>query len=109
IRCVAFEGKDKRYITDDKLFGGPLFAQYTHAMNWLKGKLNVRYDIEGQGSQARKEIWEIPETIFKEALINSLSHRDYYDKGGVITLEVFEDRIEISNPGGLVSAIPEAE
>lgn len=50
-------------------------------------------------------MWEIPETAFKEAIINALAHRDYYDKGGRITIELFNDRVEISNPGGLVSAI----
>ena len=109
IRCIAFQGTDKRFIIDDKPFGGTLYEQYLQAMHWLKGKLNVRYDIEGQGGSARKEIWEIPETVFKESIINSLSHRDYYDKGAVIHVEVFDDRVEISNPGGLVSAIPEAE
>lgn len=109
IRCIAFEGRDKRFIIDDKPFGGNLYQQYQQAMQWLKGKLNVRYDIEGQGGRPRKEIWEIPETAFKEAIINALSHRDYYDKGAVIHIELFSDRVEISNPGGLVSAIPEAE
>jgi ATP-dependent DNA helicase RecG len=109
IRCIAFDGTDKRFIIDDKPFGGNLFQQYQQAMRWLKGKLNVRYDIEGQGGGPRKETWEIPETVFKEAIINALSHRDYYDKGAVIHIEVFSDRVEISNPGGLVSAIPEAE
>jgi ATP-dependent DNA helicase RecG len=109
IRCIAFQGIDKRFIIDDKFFGGNLFHQYQQVMQWLRGKMNVRYDIEGQGSGPRKEIWEIPETAFKEAIINALSHRDYYDKGGVIHVEVFDDRVEISNPGGLVSAIPEAD
>ena len=109
IRCIAFQGQDKRFITDDKFFGGNLYRQYIQAMQWLRGKLNVRYDIEGQGGGPRKEIWEIPETVFKEAIINALSHRDYYDKGALIHIEVFDDRVEISNPGGLVSAIPESE
>lgn len=109
IRCIAFQGTDKRFIVDDKTFGGNLYHQYLQALQWLKGKLNVRYDIEGQGAGPRKEIWEIPETVFKETIINALAHRDYYDKGGVIHIELFDDRIEISNPGGLVSAIPESE
>jgi ATP-dependent DNA helicase RecG len=108
-RCIAFQGTDKRFIMDDKPYGGNLYQQYRQAMQWLKGKLNVRYDIEGQGGGPRKEIWEIPETVFKEAIINALSHRDYYDKGAVINIELFDDRVEISNPGGLVSAISEAE
>jgi ATP-dependent DNA helicase RecG len=109
VRCIAFSGTDKRYIIDDQIFGGNLYHQYQQALQWLRGKLNIRYDIEGQGSGPRKEIWEIPETIFKEVIINALAHRDYYDKGAVINIEVFDNRVELSNPGGLVSAIPEAE
>jgi ATP-dependent DNA helicase RecG len=88
---------------DDKIFGGPLMQQYRSALQWLKSKLDVRYIIEGSGP--RKEVWEIPETALKEAVVNALSHRDYYDKGGRIMIELFDDRLEISNPGGLVSAI----
>lgn len=109
IRCVVFDGLDKRYIIDDKIMTGTLFQQYQQSMVWLKSKLNVRYDIEGEGSKARKELWEIPETVFKEAIINSLAHRDYYDKGGRITIELFNDRVEITNPGGLVSSIAKNE
>ena len=109
VRCVAFDGLDKRYIIDDKIMGGTLFQQYQQSMIWLKSKLNVRYDIEGEGGKARKELWEIPEIVFKEAIINSLAHRDYYDKGGRITIELFNDRVEVTNPGGLVSSIAKNE
>lgn len=107
IRCIAFEGITKTQIIDDKVFGGPLMNQYQQSMQWLKSKLNVGYEIEGGGP--RKEIWEIPETAFKETIINALSHRDYYDKGARITIILFLDRIEISSPGGLTSAISLAE
>lgn len=109
VRCIAFEGTDKRFIIDDKVMSGTLYQQFLQAMEWLKGKLNVRYDIEGAGSQPRKEIWEIPEIVFREAIINALAHRDYYEKGARITIELFEDRVELSNPGGLVSGIPRNE
>lgn len=109
IRCVAFDGTDKRFIVDDKVMTGTLYQQYQQSMAWLKTKLNVRYDIEGEGSKPRKELWEIPEIAFKESIINSLAHRDYYDKGARITIEVFDDRVEISNPGGLISAVPRSE
>lgn len=109
VRCIAFEGTDKRFIIDDKLMQGTLYQQFLQTMEWLKGKLDVRYDIEGVGAQPRKEIWEIPETVFREAIINALAHRDYYEKGARITIELFTDRVEISNPGGLVSGIPRNE
>jgi len=108
-RCIVFDGIDKRYIVDDKIMSGTLYQQFLQAMTWLKTKLDVRYDIEGTGSQPRKELWEIPETVFKEAIINALAHRDYYDKGARITIEVFNDRVEVSNPGGLISGIPKIE
>lgn len=107
VRCVAFDGYDKTYIIDDKIYGGPLVGQYKQAMQWLKGKLDVRYEIDGDGP--RIEHWEIPKTVFKEAIVNALSHRDYYDKGARITIELFADRVEITNPGGLVSVISEEE
>ncbi|UAB74528.1 helix-turn-helix domain-containing protein [Mesoflavibacter sp. SCSIO 43206] len=104
IRCVAFDGKDKRYIVDDKKFTGPLYVQYKDAIQWLKNKLDVRYEIEGS-TGPREEVWEIPQTVFKEAIVNALAHRDYYDRGATITIELFDDRVEIANPGGLVSAV----
>ena len=109
IRCLVFDGLDKRYIVDDKVMTGTLYQQYQKSMIWLKSKLNVRYDIEGEGANPRNEYWEIPTIAFKEAIINSLAHRDYYDKGARTTIEVFDDRVEISNPGGLVSAVPRNE
>ncbi len=104
LRCLAYEGTTKTNIVDDKPFMGALMLQYRHCMQWLKGKLDVGYLITDGGP--RKEIWEIPEVALKEAIINALSHRDYYDKGGVILVELYTDRLEVTNPGGLSSAIP---
>ena len=106
VRCVLFDGKNKLYIEDDKRMYGPLFKQYEQALAWLKKHLKVRYDIVGQGGRPRKELWEIPEIAMKEALINALAHRDYYEKGARITVELFDDRLVVNNPGGLVNSIP---
>ena len=46
IRCVAFDGIDKRFIADDKEFKGPLYFQYKEAIQWLKKKLDVRYVVK---------------------------------------------------------------
>ena len=103
VRCVLFKGTDKVYILDDKTFGGPLLQQYNKAIEWLKGKLQVAYEIKGTGP--RKEVWEIPLGVFKEAIINALAHRDYYEQGASITIEMFDDRVEISNPGTLLPVV----
>ncbi|MGM9869624.1 MAG: ATP-binding protein [Sodaliphilus sp.] len=103
IRCVMFKGTEKVYLLDDKTFGGPLLQQYKKAMEWLKDKLQVSYIIEGAGP--RKEVWEIPLGVFKEAIINALAHRDYDEQGASITIELFDDRVEISNPGTLLPVV----
>lgn len=103
VRCVLFKGTDKVYIIDDKTFGGPLLQQYNKAIEWLKGKLQVAYEIEGTGP--RKEVWEIPLEVFKEAIINALAHRDYDEQGASITIEMFDDRVEITNPGTLLPVV----
>lgn len=103
VRCVLFKGSDKYKILDDKTYAGNLVQQYEHAYSYILSKLNLSYIIEGGGP--RKEVLEIPETVFKEALINALCHRDYYEKGATIMVEIYDDRVEISNPGGLVNSI----
>lgn len=105
IRCLMFKGLDKRYIIDSKEIKGNLIQQFEEGMKYIISKLNLKYEIENQANGRRKEILEIPETVFREALINAICHRSYYEKGGVIAIEVYDDRIEITNPGGLISGI----
>lgn len=102
-RCVQFKGTDKVFIIDDKTFSGPLLQQYNQAIAWLQSKLSVRYVMEGAGP--RREQWEIPISVFKEAILNSLSHRDYYEQGATTCIEMYDDRVEISNPGGLLPLV----
>jgi len=103
IHCVLFKGTTKVHIIDDKYYGGTLYNQYKQAEAWIKDKLKVSYIMEDMGP--RKEIWEIPLAVFKEAIINALSHRDYYEQGAVTMVEIYDDRVEISNPGGLLLAV----
>lgn len=106
-RCTLFKGTDKGHIIDDKIFDGNLIHQYDEAMNYIYSKMNVEYEIKDAGP--RKEIWEIPDVALKEALLNALSHRDYSERGARTTVSIFDDRIEITNPGGLVNSIPKAD
>lgn len=103
VRCTQFKGTDKLLIIDDKTFGGPLVSQYEQALGWLQDKLKLEYDIHGVG--ARTEKWEMPLGVFREALINALAHRDYYEQGAFTSVEVYDDRIEITNPGGLLPIV----
>ncbi len=86
-----------------KTFGGPLYHQYLNALSWIESKLEVEYIIKGTGP--RQEIWEIPLDVFKESIMNAICHRDLYEEGGTIMVEVYDDRVEISNPGGLLPVV----
>ena len=47
----------------------------------------------------RIELLEYPETALREGLVNALAHRDYEDPSQHVVVEVFFDRIVITNPG----------
>ena len=54
----------------------------------------------------RVEIAEYPDTALREALVNALAHRDYEDTSQHVFVEVFFDRIVVTNPGPPVSRPP---
>lgn len=56
--------------------------------------------VEGAG---RKDELEIPREVLREALANALVHREYSSNfiGQSVSVDVFPDRVEIVNPGGL--------
>ena len=103
IRCVLFKGTNKVHIIDSKTIGGPLLSQYNETTKWLKQRLAVEYIMDGFNPRIEK--WEIPLDAIKEALTNSICHRDYYDTAANIMVELYDDRLEISNPGGLLPIV----
>jgi ATP-dependent DNA helicase RecG len=46
---------------------------------------------------------------FREAIINTVTHRYYFQKGANVMIGMFDGRIEISNLGGLVKGLPPEE
>ena len=60
----------------------------------------MRLEYKLTGAARREEILEIPEKALREALINAVSHRDYFSNAHIF-VEIHDDRIEITNPGGL--------
>lgn len=56
--------------------------------------------VRGAG---RSDELEIPEEVFREAIANALIHRDYDSRfdGEAVSVNIYEDRIEVINPGGL--------
>lgn len=103
VTCALYKGKEKATVLDRKDYNIDLITNVDLAMNFLKQYLPVRYEFTGK--LARKEIPELPYEALREALINAVVHRDYFEKGANVMMEIFDDRIEITNPGGLVKGL----
>ena len=47
----------------------------------------------------REERLEVPVAALREALVNALAHRLYVRRGTSVSLAIYDDRVEIVNPG----------
>ncbi|MDD4162865.1 MAG: ATP-binding protein [Methanothrix sp.] len=99
VTCALFQGTDKFMVLDRRDFNEDLMSNIDGAMNFLKRYIAVRYEMTGEAR--RREIPELPYDALREAIINAVAHRDYFERGANVMVEVYDDRIEISNPGGL--------
>ena len=69
------------------------------ALSFIRDSISKRFIIPEHSPQ-RIEIEEYPMTVLREAVVNAVAHRDYFSYDAV-QIGIFNDRIEISNPGGL--------
>jgi ATP-dependent DNA helicase RecG len=101
VRIGRFQGWQ---VIEDATAAGGLIAQLFVTLEVFGRYLHVRYEIptSGTGIEAlqRREIWDYPLDALREAVINALIHRDYTAVGD-IQIRVYEDRLEIWNPGRL--------
>ncbi|WP_407355490.1 ATP-binding protein [Methanolobus sp. WCC5] len=104
--CVLYKGTKKVNILDKKDFKENIVENIDNAILFVKRHTNVEYRIE---KIRREEIPDIPDIALREAIINAVCHRDYFDRGSNVLVEVFDDRVEISNPGGLPSGLKPSE
>jgi len=57
----------------------------------------------------REEIPEYPMASLREALTNAVMHRDWFNEGANVFVEIYDDRIEIVSPGGLPAGLTASE
>ncbi|KXB52480.1 hypothetical protein HMPREF2976_11775 [Corynebacterium sp. HMSC077D10] len=79
---------------------GPIPLAIQSAVDAVMKEMRVRY-VERDAQVDREP--EIPEMVVRESITNAVMHRDYSPivQGRQIAVDIFADRVEIRNPGGL--------
>ncbi|MDR1163497.1 MAG: putative DNA binding domain-containing protein [Candidatus Accumulibacter sp.] len=102
IVCALYKGTDKAYIIDAKELNGDMLSNVDDVMVFLKKHLRLSFKIE---TVRRENILELPEDALREAVVNAVCHRDYFEKGARVMVEIYDDRVDIASPGGVCKGI----
>lgn len=103
---VAYRSHEKVDILDSKDFNRDFFCNIEDILSFIERHINVSAQIN---DTLRVDVWEVPKIALREAIINAIVHRDYLETGARILVEIFPDRIVISNPGGLPKGMAPSE
>lgn len=106
LRLARFKGKDNQIFIDNKQITGNIFRLIDAGMAFCFNHLSLSGVINGT---YREEHLEIPAKALREALVNALVHRLYVKRGSSVSLAIYDDRVEIINPGTFPSYLTMAE
>ncbi|MGO1183475.1 MAG: ATP-binding protein [Micrococcaceae bacterium] len=98
LRVLRYEGSGRLHAVTDKLFDSGYGLAMGEALEFLSAMMPRREEF----SEAhRKDVHPYPQVALRELLANALVHQDFHALVGsnYPTVEVFADRIEISNGG----------
>lgn len=98
-------GQDGERFVDNKRIEGTISQMLDGSLAFVRRNMKVKTIINSQGIRA--DIPEYPIKAIREILLNALIHRDYsvHTERSPIRLVMFEDRLELENPGGLYGRI----
>jgi len=96
LRLARFKGTNKNVFIDSQRIHGNIFQLLDAAMAFIFKHLSLSGKTD---SLEREEHLEIPYPAIREAVVNALCHRDYRDRGGSVAIAIYDDRVEIENPG----------
>lgn len=104
VKCAHFHGISvQKPIPDYKEFSGTIFEMADSALDFVLSKISLSTGTRDKSNLVETD-YEIPRSAIAEAVINALAHRDYYSNGSV-QVSIFQNRIEIENPGHLPNEI----
>ncbi|MBQ0076085.1 MAG: putative DNA binding domain-containing protein [Bacteroidales bacterium] len=98
LRMARFVGTDKMEFLDNQRAKGNFFDLLDAGMMFAYKHLNISGKITGL---QREDKLEIPLRAMREALVNALCHRSYDLPSQSLGIAIYDDRVEIENPGRL--------
>lgn len=100
--CTRWDGKAKGDAINDAEFTGNVLMLLREAMNFVKSNTKKGWEKLPNG---RKNKPEYAERAVLEAMVNHFIHRDYTVMGGEVHLDIYEDRLTFTSPGGMYNGM----
>lgn len=104
ITAVRYKTSDRFSIIDKKEFAGSVIQQIEDSMDFIIRHMSVEASITSD-KIARQEVYDYPIVALREAVVNAVTHRDYYYDSSHIYIHMYPNHIDIENPGGLLHGI----
>lgn len=84
---------------DDKEYTGSIISLLENAEIFVKNHSRIGWEVRGM---KRFEVEDYPVEAIREAIVNAIIHRDYQITGSEIHIDMFDNRLEITSPGGMI-------
>ena len=101
--CTRWNGLDKANgvmdALDDEEYTGSLVTLLQAGLDFVRRNSKKAWR---KTSDNRLEYPEYPERAVEEGLVNALIHRNYLELGSEVHIDMYDDRLEIFSPGGLL-------
>lgn len=101
IQCGMFKGKNRAVFVDKREYTGPLWQQIEDAFQFALRNIRLGARIEGI---YRQDIYELPPDSIRELIINAVMNCSFLQNSH-IQVAVYDDRLEITSPGGLLPGV----
>lgn len=101
VKIAVFEGLEKSVFKDRREFDGSLIKQLNDVYEYIEIYNRTKAEISGLH---RIDSRDYPTEAIREALLNSLVHRDYAYSASTL-ISIFDNRIEFVSIGGLVKGM----
>ena len=100
--CTRWDGKEKGDAINDAEFTGNVLMLLREAMNFVKSNTKRGWEKLPDG---RKNKPEYAERAVLEAMVNHFIHRDYTVMGSEVHLDIYDDRLTVTSPGGMYNGL----